>query len=162
MKPTPGQHLYDIINQRMEEEIKTTLPHLSLRQDCLATDPHRGVSCHLPRGHEGDHASVAGFPWENEHNPRPKYQGASAGDLAAVEELLRVPEAVPYVKGYAHHAFTTLSGSLTCNWRPAPWRGGDPENQGAVCGLSREDPIHEDRCDDCGMKWPAHDMSVEH
>jgi len=121
MKPTPDQHLYDIINQRMEETLRAGLPHLkqheSGRTQCLATDPHRGVSCALVLGHSGDHQSVAGFPWENEHNPRPKYQGASPEDLAAVEELLAVPP---------------------------------------------PDPIHEDRCDDCGMKWPAHNTSVEH
>lgn len=59
-----------------------------LREKCLATDPVRGVSCNLPLRHEGDHASVGGYPWENHHYPRPRYEGASEADMAAIEEIL--------------------------------------------------------------------------
>ena len=156
-----AETLYDLMNRRMEETLRTDLPHMGYvgRDLCLATDPLRGVSCNLPLGHQGDHKSVAGFPFENEHFPKPRYEGASEDDMAAVNELLAVPDVKPYVKTVAHHAFTTLSGSLTCNWRPRPWRHGEAE---PICGLPADDPIHEDRCDDCGMKYPAHDLSVEH
>lgn len=149
-----AETLYDLMNRRMQEVLRADLPHATttVRDLCLATDPLRGVSCNLPLGHQGDHKSVAGFPFENEHFPKPRYEGASEDDMAAVNELLAVPAREPYVKTVAHHAFTTLSGGRFCNWRPA---------DGAVnCGLPAEDPIHEDRCDDCGMKWPNHDTSV--
>lgn len=63
-------------------------PSMSLRGKCLAMDPLRGVACAAGLGHAGDHISIAGFPWVNEHFPRPKYEGASEADLAAIEEIL--------------------------------------------------------------------------
>jgi hypothetical protein len=131
----------------------------AIREHCLSLDPHRGVSCNEPLGHDGDHKSIGGFAWENDRFPRPRYEGASPEDMAALEEILAVPVVEPYVKTVAHHAFTTLSGGMTCNWRTRPWRKGEEE---PICGLPREHSIHEDRCDDCGMRYPAHDLSVEH
>lgn len=61
---------------------------MELREKCLSLDPMRGVSCNEPLGHAGDHKSVGGFPWENEHYPRPRFEGASQADLDAIEEIL--------------------------------------------------------------------------
>ena len=69
---------------------------MELRDKCLSMDPIRGVACNLPLHHEGDHKSVGGYPWENQHFPRPRYEGASEADLAAIEEILGEPAADPY------------------------------------------------------------------
>lgn len=81
--------------KELEKELRAELPFARrggfgelVRSVCLDTDPHRGVPCHLPFGHSGDHQSQGGFPWENVRDPRPKYQGATEEDMAALEELL--------------------------------------------------------------------------
>lgn len=53
---------------------------------CPAMDPRRGVACTRERGHDGDHRTIAGFPFEaTVHGPWPT---PTAEDIAAAMSII--------------------------------------------------------------------------